>query len=58
MGRRLIVLRLHLGQNIYKGLTAANLDAFFYLWGTSMTSLTGPNTGLVDVEGDTVAASG
>ncbi len=47
-------------QNIYTGLTAANLNAFFYLWGanTSTTTVTGPNTGLVDVKGNTVAASG
>ncbi len=45
-------------QNIYTGLTAANLGAFFYFWGASMTSLTGPNTGLVEVKGNTVATSG
>jgi O-glycosyl hydrolase len=45
-------------QNIHKGLTAANLDAFLYLWGASMTSMTGPNTGLVEVKGNTVASSG
>ena len=45
-------------QNIYTGLTAANLDAFFYLWGASTTGLTGPNTGLVEVKGKTVASSG
>jgi O-glycosyl hydrolase len=47
-------------QNIYTGLTAANLSAFLYLWGanTSTTTVTGPNTGLVDVEGNTVATSG
>jgi O-glycosyl hydrolase len=45
-------------QNIYTGLTAANLGAFLYLWGASMTSLTGPNTGLVEVKGNTVATSG
>jgi len=45
-------------QNIYTGLTAANLDAFLYLWGASTSSLTGPNTGLVEVKGSTVAASG
>ena len=45
-------------QNIYTGLTAANLDAFLYLWGASTSSLTGPNTGLVDVKGNTVATSG
>ena len=47
-------------QNIYTGVTAANLAAFLYLWGanTSTTTVTGPNTGLLDVEGDTVATSG
>jgi O-glycosyl hydrolase len=45
-------------QNIYTGLTAANLDAFLYLWGASTSSLTGPNTGLVEVKGNTVAGSG
>jgi len=47
-------------QNIYSGLTAANLGAFLYLWGanTSTTTVTGPNTGLVDVTGDTVVTSG
>ena len=44
-------------QNIYKGLTAANLGAFLYLWGASMSGLTGPNTGLVEVKGNTVATS-
>jgi O-glycosyl hydrolase len=47
-------------QNIYKGLTAANLGAFLYLWGanTSTTAMTGPNTGLVEVTGNSVAPSG
>lgn len=47
-------------QNIYTGLTSASLSAFLYLWGanTSTTTVTGPNTGLVDVSGATVAASG
>jgi len=45
-------------QNIDTGLTAANLGAFLYLWGASMTGPTGPNTGLVDVKGNSVAASG
>jgi O-glycosyl hydrolase len=45
-------------QNIHNGLTAANLGAFLYLWGASMTSMTGPNTGLVEVKGNTVAPSG
>jgi O-glycosyl hydrolase len=45
-------------QNIYTGLTAANLDAFLYLWGADTSGLTGPNTGLVEVKGNAVAASG
>jgi O-glycosyl hydrolase len=47
-------------QNIDTGLTAANLGAFLYLWGanTSTTAMTGPNTGLVEVKGNTVATSG
>jgi O-glycosyl hydrolase len=47
-------------QNIYTGLTTANLSAFLYLWGanTSTTTITGPNTGLVEVNGNTVAPSG
>jgi O-glycosyl hydrolase len=45
-------------QNIYTGLTAANLGAFLYLWGASTSGLTGPNTGLVEVKGHTVAPSG
>ncbi len=45
-------------QNIYTGLTAANLGAFLYLWGASTASLTGPDTGLVQVKGNTVATSG
>jgi len=45
-------------QNIAKGLTTANLGAFLYLWGASTTSMTGPNTGLLEVKGNTVATSG
>jgi O-glycosyl hydrolase len=45
-------------QNIYTGLTAANLGAFLYLWGASTSGLTGPNTGLVEVQGSTVTTSG
>jgi len=47
-------------QNIDTGLTEANLGAFLYLWGanTSTTTITGPNTGLVEVKGTTVATSG
>jgi len=41
-------------------LTSANLAAFLYLWGanTSTTTITGPNTGLVEVRGNTIAPSG
>ena len=47
-------------QNIFTGLTKANLSAFLYLGGanTSTTTVTGPNTGLVDVKRDAVATSG
>ncbi len=47
-------------QDIYTGLTKANLSAFLYLWGanTSTTTITGPNTGLVYVKGNAVATSG
>jgi O-glycosyl hydrolase len=45
-------------QHIHTGLTSANLAAFLYLWGASTSSLTGPNTGLVEVTGNTVATSG
>jgi glucuronoarabinoxylan endo-1,4-beta-xylanase len=39
-------------------LTVADLGAFLYLWGAATSGLTGPNTGLVEVEGNTVATSG
>jgi len=45
-------------QDIYTGLTAADLGAFLYLWGADTRSLTGPNTGLVYVKGNRVATSG
>ncbi len=47
-------------QSIYTALTAADLSAFVYLWGanTSTTTVTGPNTGLVEVKGNTVVTSG
>ena len=48
-------------QNIYTGLTKANLGAFLYLWGANTNpSATngGPNAGLVEVKGNTVATSG
>jgi O-glycosyl hydrolase len=34
-------------QNIYTGLTAANLDAFLYWWGSTTTSFNGDNEGLI-----------
>jgi hypothetical protein len=55
LGRRLPGVRVTWAQNIYKGLTAANLAAFLYLWGANTTAMTGPNTGLVEVKGQTVA---
>lgn len=45
-------------ENIYTGITKANLGAFLYLWGASLTGKTGPNTGLVGVKGKSVAGSG
>jgi O-glycosyl hydrolase len=34
-------------QNIYTGLTAANLDAFLYWWGSTTSSFNGDNEGLI-----------
>jgi glucuronoarabinoxylan endo-1,4-beta-xylanase len=45
-------------QNIYDGLARANLSAFLYLWGADTTGMTGPNTGLAEVKGDSVRSSG
>ncbi len=45
-------------QNIYTGLTAANLNAFLYWWGTSTPSEGGDNESLVQVNGTTVNPSG
>jgi O-glycosyl hydrolase len=45
-------------QNLYTGLTKANLSAFLYLWGADTTGMTGPNTGLAEVKGNSVASSG
>ena len=46
-------------QNIYAGLTAANLNAFPYWWGSSTTSENGDNEGLILINAnDTVSASG
>jgi O-glycosyl hydrolase len=47
-------------QNIYTGLTAANLSAFLYWWGTSTPTFNGDNESLVQVNTttNTVSASG
>jgi O-glycosyl hydrolase len=45
-------------QNIYTGLTAANLDAFLYWWGSTTPSENGDNEGLVEINGNTIETSG
>jgi O-glycosyl hydrolase len=45
-------------QNIYTGLTAANLDAFLYWWGSSTPTFNGDNESLIQVNGTTVIPSG
>jgi O-glycosyl hydrolase len=45
-------------QNIYNGLTAANLNAFLYWWGSTTPSENGDNEGLIEINGSTVATSG
>jgi O-glycosyl hydrolase len=46
-------------QHIYTGLTAADLNAFLYWWGSTTPSENGDNEGLVEIQPDgTVAASG
>jgi O-glycosyl hydrolase len=45
-------------QNIYNGLTASNLSAFLYWWGTSTPSFNGDNESLIQINGDTVIPSG
>jgi O-glycosyl hydrolase len=45
-------------QNIYTGLTAANLNAFLYWWGSTTPSENGDNEGLIEINGSTVATSG
>jgi O-glycosyl hydrolase len=44
-------------QNIYTGLTQANLSAFLYWWGTSTPTFNGDNESLVQINGSTVTAS-
>jgi O-glycosyl hydrolase len=45
-------------QHIYTGLTAANLSAFLYWWGSSTPSENGDNEGLIQINGSTVSSSG
>ncbi len=45
-------------QNIYTGLTSANLSAFLYWWATSTHSILGDNESLIQVNGSTVTPSG
>ena len=45
-------------QNIYTGLTTANLDAFLYWWGSTTPSENGDNEGLVEIDGTTVTPAG
>ena len=45
-------------QHIYTGLTAANLSAFLYWWGSTTPSENGDNEGLIQINGSSVAASG
>jgi len=45
-------------QNIYTGLTSANLSAFLYWWGSSTTTFNGDNESLVQINGSTVNPSG
>ncbi|MGH3122805.1 MAG: cellulose binding domain-containing protein, partial [Streptosporangiaceae bacterium] len=45
-------------QHIYTGLTAANLSAFLYWWGSTTPSENGDNEGLIQINGSTVVPSG
>jgi O-glycosyl hydrolase len=45
-------------QNIYTGLTAANLSAFLYWWGSSTPTFNGDNESLIQIDGSTVIPSG
>src|SRR6185312_11392575 len=45
-------------QNIYKGLTQANLSAFLYWWGSTTPSENGDNEGLLEINGSTVTPAG
>ena len=45
-------------QHIYTGLTAANLSAFLYWWGSATLSTNGDNESLIQINGSTVSSSG
>ncbi|HLI60830.1 MAG TPA: glycoside hydrolase family 30 beta sandwich domain-containing protein [Solirubrobacteraceae bacterium] len=45
-------------QNIDTGLTAANLNAFLYWWGSTTPTENGDNEGLIEINGNSVATSG
>jgi len=45
-------------QHIYTGLTAANLSAFLYWWGSATPSTNGDNESLIQINGSTVSSSG
>jgi O-glycosyl hydrolase len=45
-------------QHLYTGLTAANLNAFLYWWGSSTPSSNGDNESLIQINGSAVAPSG
>jgi O-glycosyl hydrolase len=45
-------------QNIYRGLTGADLGAFLYWWGAGATSLTTDNESLIQISGSTISPSG
>ena len=45
-------------QHIYTGLTAANLSAFLYWWGSTTPSENGDNEGLIEINGSSVIPSG
>jgi O-glycosyl hydrolase len=45
-------------QNIYTGLTAADLNAFLYWWGSTTPAENGDNEGLIEIDGNSVATSG
>jgi O-glycosyl hydrolase len=45
-------------QHIYTGLTASNLSAFLYWWGSTTPSENGDDEGLIQINGSSISASG